>query len=75
MVLGYYESPTAIPLILDNLVEDVMPADQRPDLTPVFSFNDAALWTGNSANPAASATERLSRWRDLLAKVQREGYP
>lgn len=75
MVLGYYESPTAIPLILDNLVEDVMPADQRSDLTPVFSFNDAALWTGNNTNPAASATERLSRWRDLLAKVQREGYP
>lgn len=74
MVLGYYASPTAIPLILDNLVDDVMPADQRPDLTPVFSFNDAGLWTGNATTPAASATERLSRWRDLLAKMQQEGY-
>lgn len=74
MVLGYYATPTATPLILDNLVDDVMSADQRPDLTPVFSFNDAGLWTGNTANPAASATERLSRWRDLLAKMQQEGY-
>jgi predicted transglutaminase-like cysteine proteinase len=74
MVLGYYATPTSNPLILDNLVEDVMPADQRPDLTPVFSFNDAGLWTGNAATPAASATERLSRWRDLLAKMQQEGY-
>lgn len=74
MVLGYYATPTSIPLILDNLVEDVMPADQRTDLTPVFSFNDAGLWTGNAATPAASATERLSRWRDLLAKMQQEGY-
>jgi predicted transglutaminase-like cysteine proteinase len=74
MVLGYYATPTSSPLILDNLVEDVMPADQRPDLTPVFSFNDAGLWTGNATTPAASATERLSRWRDLLAKMQQEGY-
>ncbi len=74
MVLGYYTTPTSNPLILDNLVEDVMQADQRPDLTPVFSFNDAGLWTGNASTPAASATERLSRWRDLLAKMQQEGY-
>jgi predicted transglutaminase-like cysteine proteinase len=74
MVLGYYASPTSTPLILDNLVEDVMPADQRPDLTPVFSFNDAGLWTGNAAAPAANATERLSRWRELLAKMQQEGF-
>jgi predicted transglutaminase-like cysteine proteinase len=74
MVLGYYATPTSSPIILDNLVEDVMSADQRPDLTPVFSFNDAGLWTGNAATPAASATERLSRWRDLLSKMQQEGY-
>jgi predicted transglutaminase-like cysteine proteinase len=74
MVLGFYATPTSAPLILDNLVDDVMPADQRPDLTPVFSFNDAGLWTGNATTPAASATERLSRWRDLLAKMQQEGY-
>lgn len=74
MVLGYYATPNATPVILDNLVDDVMPADQRPDLTPVFSFNDAGLWTGNATAPAANATERLSRWRDLLAKMQQEGY-
>lgn len=74
MVLGYYAAPTAAPVILDNLVDDVMPADRRPDLTPVFSFNDAGLWTGNTTAPAANATERLSRWRDLLAKMQQEGF-
>lgn len=74
MVLGYYATPTAAPVILDNLVDDVMPADQRPDLTPVFSFNDAGLWTGNTTAPAANATERLSRWRELLGKMQQEGF-
>lgn len=75
MVLGYYPTPQATPLILDSLIDDILPADQRPDLTPVFSFNDAGLWTGNNSTPAASATERLSRWRDLLARMQQEGYP
>lgn len=74
MVLGYYATPSAPPLILDNLLDDLMPANQRTDLTPVFSFNDAGLWTGSATNPAANATERLSRWRDLLAKMQQEGY-
>lgn len=74
MVLGYYETPTATPKIMDNLVNDILPADRRPDLTPVFSFNDAGIYTGNSSVPAANASERLSRWRDLLSKMQREGY-
>lgn len=74
MVLGYYEEPASPPLILDNMVGDVMPAAQRPDLVPVFSFNDAGLWTAGSTTPAANATERLSRWRDVLAKMRDEGF-
>ncbi len=39
MVLGYYPSPTAIPLVLDSLIVPIMKANERRDLTPVFSFN------------------------------------
>ncbi len=40
MVLAYYASAEAEPLILDNLDPRVRPASQRTDLDPVYSFND-----------------------------------
>ncbi|KAA3622816.1 MAG: sulfate adenylyltransferase [Proteobacteria bacterium] len=43
MVLGYYESPTSPPLILDNLTRAIKPASERPDLEPIFSNNSDDL--------------------------------
>jgi len=43
MVLGYYETPTSSPLILDTLTRGIQPASERSDLKPVFSFNSDAL--------------------------------
>lgn len=74
MVLGYYSSPEAEPLILDNLITRIEPASKRPDLNPVFSFNSEGLWVGNSVQSQADPTARLSRWRDLLARVRAEGF-
>ncbi len=74
MVLGYYESPRALPLVLDNMVTLVQPADERTDLHPVFSFNSQGLWIGNSTQSQADPNARLSRWRDLLARMQAEGF-
>jgi len=74
MVLAYYESPAAEPLILDNLSLDILPASQRTDLFPVFSFNSAGLWVGNGRQPKVKKPEtRLSRWRDVLTRMQAEG--
>lgn len=73
MVLGYYPTPDAIPLILDNLINTIEPANIRADLRPVFSFNSEGLWVGDQAT-AADPTARLSRWRDLLARVDEEGF-
>lgn len=76
MVLGYYPDPAGEPLILDNLVGSLRPASERADLTPVFSFNSEGIWTGvgGGATPAGSATARLSRWRDVIARLQAEGF-
>jgi predicted transglutaminase-like cysteine proteinase len=73
MVLGYYPTPNAIPLILDSLLDTIEPANKRPDLRPVFSFNSEGLWVGNQST-TADPTARLSRWRDLLARVNEEGF-
>ncbi|MCK7460344.1 transglutaminase-like cysteine peptidase [Idiomarina aminovorans] len=74
MVLGYYSSPDAEPLIIDSLIEKVLPASKRNDLTPVFSFNSAGLWAGSSERRAKSnPLDRLSRWRDVLSRLEQEG--
>jgi predicted transglutaminase-like cysteine proteinase len=74
MVLGYYEQPNSIPLILDSLVSDIETADRRSDLHPVFSFNSDGLWVGNQAQPKIDPTARLSRWRDVLERMKQEGF-
>lgn len=73
MVLGYYATPGAEPLILDNLITDIRPASRRGDLQPVFSFNSDGLWVGQAASSTANSTARLSRWRDLISRMQAEG--
>ncbi len=74
MVLAYYATPTAEPLILDNLRADVLPAAQRSDLTPVFSFNSEGLWQGVGQATAGDPMARLSRWRDTWQRIQLEGF-
>jgi predicted transglutaminase-like cysteine proteinase len=73
MVLGYYEDPTGEPLILDNLITSVRPASRRNDLTPVFSFNSQGLWVAGQQQSSADPTARLSRWREVLERMSREG--
>lgn len=74
MVLGYYPTSNAIPLILDSLVTEVASADKRPDLVPVFSFNGEGLWVGNQIQSNADPSARLSRWRELLERMHAEGF-
>ena len=71
MVLGYYPSPNAEPLLLDNLIGIIRPASQRPDLTPVFSFNSKGVYVSGRA---PSSVDRISRWRGLLDKMRSEGF-
>jgi predicted transglutaminase-like cysteine proteinase len=75
MVLAYYPTPDADPMILDNLITEIRPAARRTDLAPVFSFNRQGVFAGAAASaPAAGGTERLSAWQDLLLRARREGF-
>ncbi|HJV63997.1 MAG TPA: transglutaminase-like cysteine peptidase [Albitalea sp.] len=74
MVLAYYAAPGAEPMILDNLITDILPASRRTDLAPVFSFNSEGLWQGVGSQSAGDPTARLSRWREALAKARAEGF-
>ena len=74
MVLGYYETPDADPIILDNLISRLQPGSQRDDLRPVFSFNSQGLWAGGATTSVADPTARLSRWRNVLQRMSEEGF-
>jgi len=76
MVLAWYASPDAEPLVLDNLITEIRPASRRPDLTPVFSFNSQGIWQGAAGNTPRSTggIGRLSRWQDLLQRARQEGF-
>ena len=70
MVLSYYRTPSAEPLLLDNLITGIRAASQRSDLKPIYSFNSNRLWVAGSRSvsfdePAA----RMSRWRDVMRRM------
>ena len=70
MVLAYYPSPGADPLVLDNLEDRVRPASQRADLVPVYSFNDedvTLVASGRRASPL-----QVRAWRALLERLEAE---
>ena len=70
MVLAYYARPDAEPMVLDNLEDGVRPASQRPDLIPVYSFNDEEVWVemrGRSGSP-----QQIRNWSALIERLERE---
>lgn len=73
MVLSYYPTPEAVPLVLDNLITEIRPASARPDLAPVFSFNMQGVFVGGAAQ-ASTPVDRVSRWRELILRMRSEGY-
>ena len=71
MVLGYYETPQSEPLVLDNLMGSIVPAGQRWDLQPVFSFNAQGVYVAGARSAPVS---QISRWQGLISRMQREGF-
>lgn len=71
MVLTYYATTDQTPLILDNLMPTILPATQRTDLVPVYSFNGSSLWLARSqaSGTPDSNADRLSIWLDLKKRL------
>lgn len=76
MVLAYYASPDAEPLVLDNLITEIRAASRRPDLQPVFSFNSEGVFAGAASNATAGpgGISGISRWQELLQRAHAEGF-
>ena len=74
MVVSYYEYPNAEPLVLDNLNPVILPASQRPDLLPAYSFNGTGLWLAKKKRGSEYLDDasRLSLWQGLLQHMDVE---
>lgn len=72
MVLAYYPTPDAEPLLLDNINQSVQPASNRPDLIPIFSFNTQGLWGAREQKGRGNAGDQYRAWSDHWRRVQSE---
>ena len=75
MVLAYYSTPTAVPMVLDNLIPQIKSGAQRADLTPVYSFNGSGLWLAKergAGKQVAGGSSNIAFWRELTARMGTE---
>lgn len=77
MVLAYFPTPNAEPLVLDNLMNRIKPASRRRDLTPVYSFNGQSLWRAKefSKGRQVGSANRVTLWAGVIRKMRDEKFP
>lgn len=74
MVLAYYPSDSAQPLLLDNLDPRIQPASQRNDLLPVYAFNNHGIFLAKAPlQKSTQPPQLLSRWSDVSARALVDG--
>ena len=74
MVLAYYPEPGSEPLILDNLINEILPASQRKDLVPVYSFNGEGLWLSKLSSQEGKRignADKLESWQNNMTRHYR----
>jgi len=74
MVLTYSETKRSIPLILDNINKKILPANERTDLKPVYSFNGEGLWLQKQKKlgQKVGSSSRIRLWVDLNKRMKKE---
>ncbi len=74
MIVAYYPEPGHEPLVLDNLNKLILPASQRTDLMPAYSFNGKGLWLAKQdySGQKVDDSERVSLWKSVLQKMDVE---
>ena len=76
MVLSYFETPSSIPLVLDNYNPRILRANKRKDLLPVYSFNANSLFLSNASAGLGKSlpTDKIknSKWQKLLTDLKKE---
>lgn len=70
MVLTYYREQGRPPLVLDNLTNRILPANERKDLVPVYSFNGDGLWKAKQqGDTRLGSADDIVMWRELRDRM------
>ena len=75
MILSYYKKKGAVPLVLDNIIKEILPATKRKDLRPVFSFNGEKIYMAKLRGLGKEIPKgkvNLKKWTNLILKIKRE---
>lgn len=75
LVLTYYETPKSVPLVLDNYNYKILPASQRDDLIPIYSFSGDELFNAKQAQigkMVPASTRQKRPWDELVITRQKD---
>jgi len=70
MVVDYIpENSIHPPLVLDNMRADIV---ARPDLTPVYSFNEDSVWSKRKLSDTLGSPMQIEHWAFLQQRLQQQ---
>jgi predicted transglutaminase-like cysteine proteinase len=78
LVVSYYKEPGSVPFVLDNYNKTILPATQRNDLIPVYSFTAQDLYIqkqqglGRRVDRSSLKTQKNLKGIDLEIQVREQ---
>lgn len=70
MVLTYFESKEADPLILDNVESRILQGEERRDITPIYHLNSLGVWNGSYPSERLGNTVEIKPWKEMLERMK-----
>ena len=68
LVLSYFETPDSVPFILDNINKEILSANDRSDLEPIYNFSPSASHNEQEKNIQKNTHKK---WEKLYKRVKR----
>ena len=74
MVLTYFKTPRAEPLVLDNYNFKVLPASKRTDLIPIYNFNGESLYKAGRTGTGKKVKKKKAhkKWDELIQNMKKQ---
>jgi len=72
MVLAYYPTADAEPLIMDNMKPEILSTSQRSDLKLMFNFNDEGIWWQGAPHTRMDSVTKIRHWSELMKRMSKE---
>ena len=71
MVLNYYHTQNATPIVLDNANKKLKLATKRTDLKPIYSFNASGLWSAQNKTKSlkSQGKNKLKKWQSMMSRI------